>query len=171
MVRAVMPCVMALSFGEGLSPRRFSAGVLFWALLRLASICCCGGQGVSSPGGIDPRSEDGGNQTTEITESTERDQLVAGRVRRACDDAPLSFPVRLCDAPYLLRPAEMARSRESPVRRSVRRACDDAPLSFPVRLCDAPYLLRPAEMARSRESPHAGGCPVSQSPDPVCSHA
>ncbi len=28
----------------------------------------------------------------------------AGRVRRACDDAPLSFPVRLCDAPYLLWP-------------------------------------------------------------------
>src|SRR5271165_5431322 len=24
------------------------------------------------------------------------------RVRRACDDAPLSVPVRLCDAPYLL---------------------------------------------------------------------
>ena len=36
------------------------------------------------------------------TESTGRDQPVAGRVRRACDDAPLSFPVRLCDAPYLL---------------------------------------------------------------------
>ena len=26
----------------------------------------------------------------------------AGRVRRACDDAPLSLPVRLCDAPDLL---------------------------------------------------------------------
>ena len=26
---------------------------------------------------------------------------VACRVRRACDDAPLSFPVCLCDAPYL----------------------------------------------------------------------
>src|SRR5271166_3254400 len=26
----------------------------------------------------------------------------AGRVRRACDDAPLSISVRLCDAPYLL---------------------------------------------------------------------
>jgi hypothetical protein len=26
----------------------------------------------------------------------------AGRVRRACDDAPLSFPVRPCDAPDLL---------------------------------------------------------------------
>src|SRR5271165_7175707 len=25
----------------------------------------------------------------------------AGRVRRACDDAPLSISVRLCDAPYL----------------------------------------------------------------------
>ena len=30
---------------------------------------------------------------------------VAGRVRRACDDAPLSFPVRLCDAPDLLVPS------------------------------------------------------------------
>src|SRR5208337_5110676 len=30
--------------------------------------------------------------------------------------------------------------------------------------------LRPAEMTRSRESRHAGGCPVSQSPDPVCPH-
>src|SRR5208282_6298311 len=58
--------------------------------------------------------------------------------------------------------------RDQPVAGRVRRACDDAPLSFPVRLCDAPYLLRPAEMARSRESPHAGGCPVSQSPDPFC---
>ena len=28
---------------------------------------------------------------------------VAGGVRRACDDASLSFPVRLCDAPYLLQ--------------------------------------------------------------------
>ncbi len=27
---------------------------------------------------------------------------LTGRVRRACDDAPLSVPVRLCDAPYLL---------------------------------------------------------------------
>jgi hypothetical protein len=25
-------------------------------------------------------------------------------------------------------------------------------------------------MTRSRESPHAGGCPVSQSPDFVCPH-
>src|SRR5271166_1703486 len=31
---------------------------------------------------------------------------VAGRVRRACDDAPLSVPVRLCDAPYLLAPGK-----------------------------------------------------------------
>jgi hypothetical protein len=30
------------------------------------------------------------------------------------------------------------------------------------------YVLRPAEMARSPDSPHAGGCPVSQSPEPVC---
>ena len=30
--------------------------------------------------------------------------VTAGRVRRACDDAPLSVPVRLCDAPYLLPP-------------------------------------------------------------------
>ena len=31
---------------------------------------------------------------------------LAGRVRRACDDAPLSVPVRLCDAPYLLAPGK-----------------------------------------------------------------
>ncbi|MGZ6053010.1 MAG: hypothetical protein ACXWNF_13020, partial [Isosphaeraceae bacterium] len=27
-------------------------------------------------------------------------------MRRACDDAPLSVPVRLCDAPYLLAPGK-----------------------------------------------------------------
>jgi len=30
----------------------------------------------------------------------------AGRVRRACDDAPLSISVPLCDAPYLLAPGK-----------------------------------------------------------------
>jgi len=54
-------------------------------------------------------------RTGDPAEKTEREfqlQIVcsaparspAGRVRRACDDAPLSFPVRLCDAPYLLLP-------------------------------------------------------------------
>jgi len=33
-----------------------------------------------------------------------------GWVRRACDDAPLSVPVRLCDAPYLLSVATHAMS-------------------------------------------------------------
>src|SRR5208337_384367 len=45
----------------------------------------------SSPVGIDQGERTGGNRTTEITESTERDHLVAGRVRRACDDAPFSL--------------------------------------------------------------------------------
>ncbi len=48
---------------------------------------------------------------------------LTGRVRRDCDDAPLSVPVLLA------------------ITGRVRRACDDAPLSVPVRLCDAPYLL------------------------------
>ncbi len=48
---------------------------------------------------------------------------LTGRVRRACDDAPLSVPVLLA------------------ITGRVRRACDDAPLSVPVRLCDAPNLL------------------------------
>src|SRR5271166_6306650 len=30
----------------------------------------------------------------------------ASRVRRACDDAPLNVPMRLCDAPYLLAPGK-----------------------------------------------------------------
>src|SRR5271165_926539 len=37
----------------------------------------------------------------------------AGRVRRACDDAPLSFPVRLCDAPYLLQLPSQSGVRKS----------------------------------------------------------
>ena len=39
---------------------------------------------------------------------------VAGRVRRACDDAPLSVPVRLCDAPYLLAPGNVVCPQRSP---------------------------------------------------------
>ena len=46
------------------------------------------------------------------TESTERDQPVAGRVRRACDDAPLSF--------YLLR-AETSRDGQEPRFAACRR--------------------------------------------------
>ena len=38
----------------------------------------------------------------------------AGRVRRACDDAPLSVPVRLCDAPYLGCPGNVVCPQRSP---------------------------------------------------------
>ena len=43
-------------------------------------------------------------ESTEIHSAAEPQtpDVRTGRVRRACDDAPLSFPVRLCDAPYLL---------------------------------------------------------------------
>ena len=45
---------------------------------------------------------------------------MAGRVRRACDDAPLSVPVRLCDAPYLLGSSKVRENRTS---RSVSTDC------------------------------------------------
>ena len=38
----------------------------------------------------------------------------AGRVRQACDDAPLSISVRLCDAPYLLAPGKRGWPLTSP---------------------------------------------------------
>ena len=38
----------------------------------------------------------------------------AGRVRRACDDAPLSISMRLCDAPYLLASGKRGRPPTSP---------------------------------------------------------
>ena len=51
---------------------------------------------------------------------------VAGRVRRACDDAPLSVPVRLCDALYLLAPGKRG-----------------LPPTFPWHLFSRPHTPRP----------------------------
>src|SRR5208337_1058905 len=54
----------------------------------------------------------------------------AGRVRRACDDAPLSFPVRLCDAPYLLQmsPGGEGYALFNSIARSIRHFPSAAPL-------------------------------------------
>ena len=41
-------------------------------------------------------------EKSKSTKENTEGERVACRVRRACDDAPLSFPVCRCDAPYLL---------------------------------------------------------------------
>ncbi len=70
---------------------------------------------------------------------------VAGRVRRACDDAPLSVPVRLCDAPYLLAPGKRG-----------------SPATFPWHL-----FSRPTPFAVGRK---LGSFPCSIPPSFVLSH-
>ena len=59
MVRAVNPCLMALSFARAFPLSVVGPG----ALLGIAAVgfdLCCGGHGVSSPGGIDQGERTGG---------------------------------------------------------------------------------------------------------------